>query len=171
MKTNVSLRYHAVLVSGSSKASQTHKQKEQQVQESQWVCICNQNRSILWFHMPNHPPNFLERRLQGVQVCPLDERRRFSKINLGCRSSDVDAPMMLVDRVLLIHVELEEPVVRIALEVLIPVNLSAYESLHPPRRTYELSFWKFWSMSHVSLTSMNSSELVLTKYRFDSNGP
>jgi hypothetical protein len=43
-----------------------------------------------------------------------------SKVDVDCWASNVDPPMMLVDRILLIHVDFEELVMIVALEVLVP---------------------------------------------------
>ena len=48
----------------------------------------------------------------------------YSEVDFRCRSSDIGTPMVFIDRVFLIHIELEELVMDSAFEVLVPVLLS-----------------------------------------------
>ena len=73
-----------------------------------------------------------------------------SQINLAPRTSNVHPPVLLVDRILLIQVDLEELVVSSALEVFVPDRASS-DSQDPIRwdvwsdgvTTHEFNFWKF----------------------------
>jgi hypothetical protein len=71
-------------------------------------------------------------------MCP--SKLRHLQINLTRRPRNISTPMMLIHRILLVHINLEEPVVRRALVVLEPVSFSAL--IHPtcPPTTYVFNF-------------------------------
>jgi hypothetical protein len=51
--------------------------------------------------------------------------------------------VLLIDRILLIHIDLEELVMALTLEVLVPdVDVRAPATRHAGRFTYEFNFWK-----------------------------
>jgi hypothetical protein len=66
-----------------------------------------------------------------------------SEVNAIRRASNVGSPVVLIDGILLIGIDLEEPVVAHTLEVLVADIKS--EILPPPSQgvTYEFNFWKF----------------------------
>jgi len=86
--------------------------------------------------------------------------------------------MMLVDRILLVQVHLEELVMLTTLEVLVadpnvsPDQVRTFERFGR-RMTYEFNFWKFALIKSFSVISMNASSLPSTgmKYRLLSRGP
>ena len=87
-----------------------------------------------------------------------------SQIDGAGRSIDVRTPVMLVHRVFLIQVDLEELVVRGTLEVLEPYGSVSIFYLLVSRESmaYVFNFLKFDWTRYSSETSMNASSLPLT---------
>ena len=65
------------------------------------------------------------------------------QVNLICWASNIHAPVMQIDGILLIHIDLEELVVALALEVFVADLMSdPLLSVWASGFTYEFNFWK-----------------------------
>ena len=81
-----------------------------------------------------------------------------SQVNRASWTVNVGAPVMLIDRILLIQVQLEELVVPIALEVLeanCGISRSDLVTCMDDQAAYEFNFLKLASIIALSFTSTN----------------
>lgn len=97
-------------------------------------------------------------RTEKIDLFPLLQQP--SKVNRARGSIDISTPMMLVDWILLIQIDLEELVVVGTLPVLEAGLMFSLDLETVSGSSYELSFWKFaWirSASVISLKTSSSS--------------
>jgi hypothetical protein len=67
---------------------------------------------------------------------------RASQINEICRASNIRSPVMLIDRILLIQIDLEKLVVALTLEVFVAISCQDPCNRSASRFTYEFNFLK-----------------------------
>lgn len=95
-----------------------------------------------------------------------------SQVNICGWAGQVVSPVVLVGRITLVEVHLEEPVVRVTPKVLVAAEVSVQEGQFGSY-TYALSFRKLALIRSLSVTSLNASMTVDrgTKYLLLSRGP